>query len=191
MNDAHRSDVELVRAALSGDREAAGRLAERMRYASRVLAAHNLRRGRPLDDEELADVAQEAIVALWSRLPAYRGEAALESWVYPFCLNAYVNAARKKQRRAPIVALSRDGSLPEQFVETSLSAAELEPVHAALAKLGPPREDVIRMKHFDELTFDAIAARLAVPVETVKTWYYRGLRALGSSLSAWHREDGE
>jgi RNA polymerase sigma factor (sigma-70 family) len=57
-------------------------------------------------------------------------------------------------------------------------------LHEALARLDPLEADVIRMKHFEDLTFETIGARRAISVNTVKTRYYRGIRHLQDELRA-------
>ena len=43
---------------------------------------------------------------------------------------------------------------------------------------------MIRLKHFQELTFEEISSRLSIPANTAKTKYYRGLEKLRETLRA-------
>ena len=179
----HEGDWRLAQRVRTGDTGAVNEFARRLEYAGRVLTARNQRLGRPLDTAELEDVAQEAVVLLWGKLATYAGHAALETWIYPFCVNALANAVRKKRRRQGLAAQAARAATESQ--PTPAAAPEdLERVHDALARLGPPAEHVIRMKIYDEFTFDQIADRFAVPPETVKSWYYRGLKRLHAMLGA-------
>ena len=49
-----------------------------------------------------------------------------------------------------------------------------------LDELGPPACDVVRLRAFENLSFDDIGARMSMPTNTVKTLFYRGLRRLES-----------
>ena len=53
-----------------------------------------------------------------------------------------------------------------------------------LGDLGPPAEEVIRLRHFSDLTFAAIARRLGLSPNTAKSHYYRGLVRLRGRLGA-------
>jgi RNA polymerase sigma-70 factor (ECF subfamily) len=57
-------------------------------------------------------------------------------------------------------------------------------LHEALARLDPLEADVIRLKHFDDLTFETISALRGISANTAKTRYYRGIRNLHHGLRA-------
>ncbi len=44
-----------------------------------------------------------------------------------------------------------------------------------LERLGSPASEVIRMKLFQDMSFEVVAEALEAPTGTVKGWYYRGL----------------
>lgn len=162
--------------------------AERMKIIPRVLNLQNRRRGALLDEQEIEDLAQDTMALVWSKLDVFAGQSSLESWVYPFCLNTMANAVRKKVRRTPALELQADEPQADAPAAAASDRLGYDEVHAALARLGPPRADVIRLKYFDGLTFAEIARRLSVPLDTAKTWYYRGLQFLKEQLQAGARE---
>jgi RNA polymerase sigma-70 factor (ECF subfamily) len=195
-----RADLELVRRVLAGGADAVERFVERMRCVPRILGARNARAGRPLTPEELADLAQEIFALLWRKLPEFRGEARVEAWVYPFCLLQFMNQVRKKTRRpasVPITELDADprggaSGTPGRGESSGGGFADgtgaLDPldateVHEALDRLGEAERAVIRMKQFDGATFEDIATRLDIPINTAKTRYYRGLTKLRATLA--------
>jgi NAD(P)-dependent dehydrogenase (short-subunit alcohol dehydrogenase family) len=51
--------------------------------------------------------------------------------------------------------------------------------------------DVIRMKHFEDLTFEEIGTRLGNSINTVKTRYYRGISRLLDRLGSSFRGGAE
>jgi RNA polymerase sigma factor (sigma-70 family) len=57
-----------------------------------------------------------------------------------------------------------------------------EDVYSGLEKLGEDHAQIIRLKHFSQMTFEEIARRLRVSANTVKTRYYRGLIKLREFL---------
>lgn len=179
-------DLRLVREALAGSLQARRRFCDRMRCVPKILAVKNARLGRPLSDEDVEDLAQEALVAIWRRLDSYQGLAALETWAYRFC-HLVLSAHRRKLGRRRL-------SLP--FVEadeagvTHASTLEYEHVYRALEKVGPENAQVVRLRHFEHLSFEEIAVRLSNPTSTVKTHYYKTLARLREVLEPMRREAG-
>jgi len=154
-----------------------------MRCVPRFLGARNARAGRPLGPEELADLAQEIFATVWRKLGDYRGEAPLEAWVYPFCVLSFMNHARKHIRRPLAVEASElEESATELSAERGLESTDAAEIHLALDKLEKSERQIIELKHFDDLTFEEIAARLELSANTAKTRYYRGLTKLQSVL---------
>ena len=171
----HLADQELVRSVLAGDSRAIDVLVERLSCIPRVLTLLNQRVGSTLGPEDLGDLTQDTLAVLWPRLENYTGEASLETWFYGFCFNSFMNAVRKKRPMQSVDSLlEKPAALP-----TRLSGLlEYEHVHRSLKQLDERQTRVIRLKYFDELTFEEIGVRLGISPNTVKTHYYRGMRRL-------------
>ncbi|MEM7309939.1 MAG: sigma-70 family RNA polymerase sigma factor [Planctomycetota bacterium] len=185
MSSEKRADAALrfVQAVLSGDREAELRFIERMRCVPRILAHKNGQLGRPLSEHELEDLTQEVLTALWKKLPTYNGAAALETWAYRFCYLELMRTLRGKQRLPKLVEDGIEGSSYEPETQGAEPADETERVLQALDGMESEEADLLRLKHFEGLTFDAIGERLSLSPNTVKTRYYRGLRKLKGLLA--------
>jgi RNA polymerase sigma-70 factor (ECF subfamily) len=165
--DEHLSDLELVRALRRGQPEAIAGFVRRMRCVPLGLAAQNARLGRPLNEHDIEDVSQEVL-----------------TWVYRFTSFELMNAVRRKRTRQRVAELeSEPAVVPPADKRTRL--LEYEHLHRALTRLDPIEADVIRLKHFQELTFEEISARLEMPANTAKTKYYRGLEKLQEALRAY------
>lgn len=174
----HSSDTELVRAVLKRDSRAVSTLVERLRCIPRILVVLNQRMGNGLGPEDLNDLTQDVLALLWPRLESYNGQASLETWVYGFCFNAVRNALRKGWRR------HATGELDETLLESSepLPGNDHDHLYRALERLGERETAVIRLKCFDDLTFEEIGVRLSMPTNSAKTSYYRGMRKLEELL---------
>jgi RNA polymerase sigma-70 factor (ECF subfamily) len=177
------ADLELARRTLSREGDAVLEFAERVSCVPGFLRRRVTRLGLHLAQATLDDVAQETYLALWRKLPGYRGESRLETWACGF---AFVELRRWREH-----AGRRDGGsldeAGEPTEEAHLPDDTPELVEAALEQLGPPAEDVIRLKHFEDLTFETIGRRLDLSPNTAKSHYYRGL----ARLRAWLGTHGE
>ena len=169
------ADLDLVRRALQGDRSGLQELALRLRCVPRLLAVRNARVGGPLPPPDLADLSQEVLLIVWRKLEEYRGYSALEFWLYRISLYEYMNALRRLRRLR-----GRTDSLDELALDPSQESNpwEFEDVHRGLERIADKEAETIRLKHFEELTFEEIGARLGISPNTAKARYYRGLRAL-------------
>ena len=174
----YESDLERVRAALAGDRDAVETLLDRLRCVRKFVSYRNARLGSPLAADEVEDTVQETLFAVWRKLSAYEGAGAFEAWVYRF---AFLEVqARVRKRRSGPLRLEQE-ELLEERAEEGLDA-DYERLYRVLETLGPPSAPVIRLKHLEALTFDEIAERLAITPSTAKTHYYRGLEVLRKML---------
>ncbi len=178
------SDEALVRGVLQQDPSAREQFVARMRCVPRILATLNARHGRTLDDEMLADLAQDTVVIVWRKLTEYRDPGPLEAWVYGIAYLEFRNAcrrwARSRKRHVPLSDVSHVGSTQESEPDQPGS----NDIELALSRLDPEDSSIIRLRHDHDLSFDAIGARLGMPMNTAKTRYHRSLRALREWLRA-------
>jgi len=143
----------------------------------------------PTDGE---DVTQEIFCDLHRSIGAYRGEAALSTWVYRVALN---HCWKYRQK-------SRPESVPfdEQFIEAadddwrmdpaaSVAKGELaEQVHAALGELSASHHDVVVLCEMQGLTYQECANALQIPIGTVKSRLFHAFRRLRGLLGGYVQE---
>jgi RNA polymerase sigma-70 factor (ECF subfamily) len=177
----HRVDVELVRAAARGERSQVDELFRRLGCVPLILATRNRRLGNALDSDLLQDLAQECLIAIWTHLDRFQGQSSLEAWVYRFCLHKHLTAVRDRGRRLKIEAIETP-LLGDQPGAESRPEIDEEHLLSALGSLADLRARIVQLKHFEERTFDEIAAQLGLSPNTVKTHYYRALKALREDL---------
>jgi len=185
-----REDHEIVRACIRGDEAALEVLSDRLACVPRILAVLNAKMGRPLSESDLADVGQEVLMLLWSKLSTYEARARLETWANRFCFLELMNHVRRKGRD-PMIS----GQKLDQVMEWATARSEgpslyeVELLGQGLEELGPPESDIVRLKHFEELTFKEIGGALGISPNTVKTQYYRGIGWLRQWLSRRQKEE--
>ncbi len=167
-------DSRLIDSVRRGDEASVRQFLERMQCVPRILATRNLRLGRPLGSDDLADLVQDVLVVIWRKLDGFPGYASLESWVYQICVFELMNEIRKRGRHRDLAVEVRRQAASAQ--ESSPWAHE--ELYRGLETLEPREADIIRLRHFDEKSFQDAAEQLGVPTSTAKSWYYRGLEKL-------------
>ena len=85
------------------------------------------------DKEELADLFQEVLINLWKGFGTFRGEAALNSWIWKVSLNTCISHDRSRKRGPRTVPLSLDIDL---FEDTDEGARQAGLLRARIARLG-------------------------------------------------------
>jgi len=176
----HARDLELVRSTLAGRPDAVEEFVDRMRTLPALLRVRNVRLGRPLSDDDLSDLVQDSVAVVWRKLGTFAGRSSLETWAYRIGALELMNAVRRKGRQLQLVE-EPDALEGDETVEgpaRGSAGGDHEKVHASLERLSPAEREAIRMKHFEQLTFDEIGARLEQSPNTAKTHYYRGMTKL-------------
>jgi RNA polymerase sigma factor (sigma-70 family) len=133
------------------------------------------------------DVAQETFLAALEHPPRH-GEAP-RSWLAKVLRNFARRSARddvRRARREEAVARSEAGPSTEEIVERELARRRV--LEAVLA-LEEPYRTAILLRFYEELPPRAIARKLGVPVETVRTRLKRAIERLREHLDkAWNED---
>ena len=74
---AEQDDTQLVKASQQGDQDAFAFLVQRHQRRVFTMSLHMLQ-----DDDEASEITQEAFVAAWRGLPAFRSEARFPTWSF-------------------------------------------------------------------------------------------------------------
>lgn len=167
----HDSDPErLVRRAQQGDVDAFGAL-----YQIHAPAAYALCRRMLGDDQEAREVLQDVFVRVWERLPTFRGESSLGTWLHRLAVNLVLERLRVTRREssrradAPDDAFSRSG-------ETDVDARmDLE---SALTRLAAGARQVFVLHDVYGYSHEEIASLVGIAPATARVQLWRARRAL-------------
>jgi len=184
---AHRSDLDLVQQARAGNAIASEQLIGRLSCIPAMLRELHRRYGAPLGADELVEVEQSTLAALWSKLASFQGRASLETWAYRFTQHELLKAFERRDRRRLYVEDSEGHLARAEQPVSEEPAVDARVLAECIERVGPPACDVIRARHFEELSFEVIAERYAEPVNTIKARYYRGLERLRELLEPHRR----
>ena len=171
-----REDADLVAQVAAGDIGAP--MAELYRrYGGRIYRfGLNL-----LGDAGLADeLVQECFVRLWrtaGRFDLSRGTVA----AYMFVMGRSIAADLRKRPSSRPLMLVDEAQIPAQ-PDGADQVLETLMMRDALDSLSAAHREVLILVHAEGLTQSQIAERLGLPLGTVKTRMYHGLRALRAAL---------
>jgi RNA polymerase sigma-70 factor (ECF subfamily) len=131
------------------------------------------------------DVVQESFLSVWRQAASYNQErGSVRTWLLTVVRNRAIDRLRAERSRPTSGATDVDTLLSlagDQDVWADVSAAlDRDTVQAALAALPLEQRRTIEMAYFDGLTHVEIAARMAVPLGTVKGRMRIGLQKLRS-----------
>lgn len=175
------TDEIIVQRALRGDADAFGEIVRR--WERRIFALTYGMLGR---EEDARDATQETFLAAFRNLRGFRGEAKVSSWLHRIAVNQCITRQRRaKVRNETALDDEEDGfwvpveSSPVAVTEGRQRTAA---VRRALNSLPLELRQVVVMKEFEELTFREIAEALDVPLSTVKSRLYTGLKQLQMRL---------
>ena len=141
------------------------------------------------------DASQETFGILYRKLPDFRFESRLSSWVYRIAVNASIDLKRRASARRVAsldsVVDSGEGSgrFDVQDESTELPAAsasrrELEQeIQRAIDRLSPKLRGITVLRYVEHLSYDQIRDTLQISLGTVKSRLARAHDALDRELS--------
>jgi RNA polymerase sigma-70 factor (ECF subfamily) len=130
-------------------------------------------------------VVQRVFVDVWQSAGRYDPARSLHAWVFTIAKRRVVDELRR--RRHAVVPLDefRD-VVRDQENDVAAGYVDALTVRGMLGQLSPEQRTVLELAYFRGHTQAEIAARLDVPLGTVKARTARGLRRLAALL-----DDGE
>ena len=171
-------DARLASAFRAGDERALERVYARWAPLVYTLALRSL---GDVDDAE--DVTQKTFVGAWTGRERFDPERArISTWLVAIARHkiADTHEARARIRRLHLQLAST--STPEDFTTKEADLADTLLVADEIARLEPDARRVVRLAFYDDLTHEQIAARLGLPLGTVKSHIRRSLQRMRSSL---------
>jgi RNA polymerase sigma-70 factor (ECF subfamily) len=164
------------------------------RYEARLL--RYIHRLVSVSGTEAEDILQDAFIKVWKNLQAYDPAMPLSSWLYRIVHNVAISAWRKsvsygKHRRVDneeeVLARLPDDTLPpleEWSVDTDAAS-----LRQSLEELPLKYREVLVLKYFEQLSYEAISDVLKLPEGTVATRLNRARKALAQQISS-HQKRG-
>ncbi len=169
-------DATLLARHVAGDADAFGELFRRHRDRMYAVAL------RTTGQRELAaDAVQEAFISAFRRADAYRGDAAVTTWLHRIVVNACLDRLRREK-----VSVRRAGDLGELDLpdrhDHHASTETALVVREALARLPEGQRSALVLVDMHGMPVAEAAVVLGVAEGTVKSRCFRGREALAAML---------
>ena len=121
-------------------------------------------------DADSKDMLQNAMTKAFTNLSRLKNSEYMDTWFYRILINTCLDQLRRMSRES-IYPLEEDTMLQEQ--EDILLSEEL---HQLLFTLDPKTRTIILLRYFEDRKLEEISDILSLPLSTVKTRLYKGLK---------------
>ncbi len=138
------------------------------------------------DRGEAEDVLQDVYVTVWRKAAAFDpGRASPITWLVAIARNRAIDRLRSSavsRRMEPIEAADAVSDPSPGAVERVELAQQQRRLAGCLEELEARQAAAIRAAFLDGATYEELAARMSVPLGTMKSWIRRGLLKLRACL---------
>lgn len=192
------NDHALIELTYSGNHVAFETLVQRYEYRLYCFVRKHF------DSEEAHDVVQFVWLQCYLALPTLQqnkgivqNQLSLKPWLFRVALNRCIDEKRKRGRQPALFSLADSTSAEEE--EGSVFTTLLDPAPppevvaeqhdqrerlcAAIQTLQTKFRQVVWLRYTEDLTFSEIGRRLRMPINTVKTNFYRACDKLRTTLA--------
>jgi RNA polymerase sigma-70 factor, ECF subfamily len=174
------TDRSLVTRTLADHPQAYGELVRR--YQNSVFNVCFRLLGERLEAE---DLTQDAFIRAYQRLTTFDVEREFGPWIRRLAANLCYNHLKKNQ--LPQTFLDDEVEIPRDSIDTDpeLAAEKSEQsasIRATLLQLPPHYRITLELRHFQQLSYEEMAAELDLPLNTVKSHLFRARKQLAKLI---------
>jgi len=172
-------DFQLIDRAVAGDEAAYAKLLQRYK---RPVYHMILKMVRNIDDAE--DLTIESFAKAFRSLHRFKKDYTFSTWLFRIATNNTIDQIRKKKLNTLSIDYSftdEDGNSVSIDVEDENNNPQEETIKAQKAelllvfvdKLPAKYQQLVRLRYYDELSYEEIAERIQAPLGTVKAQLHR------------------
>jgi RNA polymerase sigma-70 factor, ECF subfamily len=182
-------EQETISAASLGDRRAFGLLVRQ--YQRRAYAAAYTFVGNRDDALELS---QDSFVKAFKAMKRFDVSMPFYPWLHRIIRNTSFNYLKKKKRRgeSSLDYMMESGFDARDTGQTPLDAANqselLQHIEHAMKELTADQQEILRLRHFMELSYGEIATALEIPQGTVMSRLHSARKKLRTVLESENKE---
>ncbi|GAB6087525.1 RNA polymerase sigma factor [Alkaliphilus crotonatoxidans] len=164
----------LVKKAKAGDQEALVKLIMLERDAYYKLALVFLK-----NQEDALDALEDMIVILYEKIHGLKNDEAFYSWSKTILVNCCRRQIKNKKRVIPLSQINAEAQGEDKdFISQREDFIILQ---RYMENLSQKHQEVLKLRYFLDLEYEAIAELLKIPLGTVKSRINAGLKRLKKS----------
>ena len=193
------TDRQLVERVLTGDRNAFGIIIKNTENLVTKIIFDMI-----TSDGDRKDIAQDVYLKVYQKLPGFKFQSKLSTWIGQICYNTCIDHMRKRklvliddayatEASSSDDVLDRMNTARENFdapVDTFVIGKNISAiVKAKIEKLSPVYRMLIGLYHNQELSYDEIGEVTGLPAGTVKSYLFRARRELKNELLLHYKKE--
>jgi RNA polymerase sigma-70 factor (ECF subfamily) len=184
-----KKDFRLIDRATKHDDEQA--YAELMQRYKKPVYHMILKMVRNVDDAE--DLTMEAFAKAFKNLKRFKKDYTFSTWLFRIATNNAIDFMRKIPNKKKKETVSLDTSYTDDSgeavsidveddtlnpMEEAIKSQKVELIRIFVDKLPPKYQRLVKLRYFDELSYEEIAIELEAPLGTVKAQVHRARELL-------------
>lgn len=167
------TDLDRVERCLNGDQGAFEELVRTYQQAIYRLCFRYAHR-----TEDAYDLAQDAFLKAYQGLHTFNRRSSFKTWLYRVAINNCINFAQRQKTHGEEVEVENAEDRSVQIQADMELNEELGKMRAALEQVPPRQQAALKLRVYQELTYEEIAKVLKCTVSTAKTNVFFGLANL-------------
>lgn len=139
--------------------------------------------------QEAEDLTQESFIRAHQRFDLYHHNMPIGPWIRKLATNLCLNWLKRAQITSFALEDEHDEPVAgsENPEDVRLKVEREEVVRQALLSLPPHYRSVIELRHFQDLSYNAISEVLEIPLSDVKSHLFRARQILAKRLEPYVR----
>jgi RNA polymerase sigma-70 factor, ECF subfamily len=135
------------------------------------------------DNEQAADVVQDALLQAWLDLRGLRDPERFDAWLHRLLVRACYRAAKRRRTRE-IVEIDLSSTVDPATPDAQRALALHDQLERGFRRLSPEQRAVIVLHHYVGLSLLESAHALGIPLGTMQSRLSRAMQAMRASLEA-------
>lgn len=193
------TDQILVKRVLDGDNNAFGIIVKKTENLVAKIVFDTIP-----NERDRKDIAQDIYLKTFQKLPGFKFQAKLSTWIAQISYNTCIDYLRKKKPVLIETSVNNDNSTEDELLDflnpsnsrmaetadrVTIEKDLTEIVKTGINKLPAIYKTLISMYHTEELSYDEISTITGLPAGTVKSYLFRARRQLKNELLLYYKKE--
>lgn len=129
------------------------------------------------------DLTNDVFVKVYQNLDTYKEEYKFGNWISKIASNTAIDYLRNKKLRPDLIHQYEDhrqfsDEESKEEIINSIEEYNYVTIKDAIEKLKPIYCKVLKLRYYEELTYEEISNKLKMPIGTIKAYIHRAKKAL-------------